>query len=158
MRGRFRYPDAMEQLLEFAGNHPLLVTAFVVIANILVFNELRLAGTARFAVSTDQAVRLMNKGALVLDVRDQTAYEKGHLKGAKHVPLADIGKRLDDFDRYRAKPVIAYDERGSGAGRAVAQLRRNSFEHAFMLRGGLATWREEHLPLVRPGSGSGKKA
>lgn len=139
----------MEQLLEFAGNHPLLVSAAFVIGAMLVYNEMRLAGASRFAVSPDQAVRLMNKGALVLDIRDEKAHREGHLNGAKQVELAQLGDRLKAFERYKGKPVIAYDERGTQAGRAVATLRRHDFEHAYVLRGGLAAWREEHLPVTR---------
>lgn len=139
----------MEQLLEFAANHPLLVTAAVVIGALLVFNELRLAGSARFAVSPDQAVRLMNNGALVLDVRNGEAYAGGHLNGARNIEIGELEQRLADFQRFRSKPVLAYDERGLQAGRAVTTLRRNEFEHAYMLRGGVNAWREEHLPLTR---------
>ena len=148
----------MEQLLEFAGNHPLLVSAALVIGTMLVYNEMRLATTARFAVSPDQAVRLMNKGALVLDLRAEDAYNAGHLSGAKQVDLAGLDDRLKAFERYKSKPVIAYDERGTVANRAVAALRRNEFEHAFVLRGGLAAWREEHLPVTRTDNGKQKKA
>ncbi len=151
----------MEQLLEFAGNNLLLVSAAFAIGAMLVYNELRLAGAARFAVSPDQAVRLMNKGALVLDFRDEQAHREGHLSGAKQVDLAGLADRLKAFERYKSKPVIAYDERGTVAGRAVAALRRNDFEQAYMLRGGLAAWREEHLPLTRTdksaGTGKAKK-
>ncbi len=140
----------MEQLLEFAGNHPLLVSAAFVIGTMLIYNELRLAGSARFAVSPDQAVRLINKGALVLDVRVEQAHREGHLSGAKQVDLAKLAEQLKAFERYKNKAVIAYDERGTSAARAVATLRRNDFEHVYLLRGGLAAWREEHLPVTRP--------
>lgn len=146
----------MEQVLEFAGNNPLLVGVAVVIGTMLIYNEVRLAGAARFAVSPDQAVRLMNSGALVLDLRDEKAHGEGHLKGAKRVDLASLADQLKAFERYKSKPVVAYDERGALAARAVATLRRNDFEQAYVLRGGLAAWREENLPVTR--SGQGKQA
>ncbi|NND61213.1 MAG: rhodanese-like domain-containing protein [Gammaproteobacteria bacterium] len=139
----------MEQLLEFISNHPLLVTAAVVTGSLLLFNELRMAGSARFAVSPDQAVRLMNKGALVLDLRDEQAYSAGHLNNAKRLDPGKLEDELKRFDRFRGKPVVAYDDRGTTAGRAVARLRQHDFEQAFMLRGGVHAWREEQLPLVR---------
>ncbi|MBT8427939.1 MAG: rhodanese-like domain-containing protein [Erythrobacter sp.] len=141
----------MEQLIEFAGNHPLLVAAAVVTAALLVYNELRLAGSARFSVSPDQAVRMMNKGALVLDVRSGEAYAQGHLSGARHVALAEIDDKAGDFARYKGKPVLTYCDRGSSSSRAVTALRRHDFEFAFSLRGGLAAWREEHLPIEKSG-------
>ncbi len=137
----------MEQLLEFAAENRWLVSAALVIGTMLVYNELRLARVARFAVSPAQAVQLMNSGALVLDIRDEKAYNEGHLKGAKRVDLASLADQLKDFERYKSKRVVAYDERGTLAARAVAALRRNAFEHAYLLRGGLAAWREENMPV-----------
>ena len=137
----------MEQLLEFAAENRWLVSAAFVIGTMLVYNELRLARVARLGVSPDQVVRLMNSGALVLDIRDEKAYNKGHLKGAKQVDLASLADRLKDFERYKSKQVVAYDERGTVSARAVATLRSNDFEHAYLLRGGLAAWREENMPV-----------
>lgn len=144
----------MSQILEFAANHPLLVTAFVVTGALLVYNEFRSAGQARFAISPDQAVRLMNKGALVLDLRSADDYQAGHLAGARHVPLTDIDTEVGKLKKFRNKPVLAYDDRGLAASRAVARLKQAEFENVFTLRGGVSAWREEHLPLERK---SGKK-
>lgn len=139
----------MEQLLEFVGNHPLLVTAAVVIGAMLLYNEIRLAGTAQFAVSPDQAVRLMNKGALVLDLRDADAYSAGHLSGARLFDAGKLEEQIGAIARYKSKPVIAYDDRGPQAARVAASLRKHEFEHVFALRGGVQAWREEQLPLDR---------
>lgn len=139
----------MEQLLEFAANHPLLVTAAVVTAAILIFNEVRVAGQGKFQISPDQAVRLMNQGAAVFDLRGPDEYQSGHLAGSKNLPLADLDEKLEAFKRYRKKPVITYDEKGLGSSRAVGKLRQAEFEHVFSLRGGLMAWRDEHLPVEK---------
>ncbi len=140
----------MEQLFEFIANHPLLVTAAVVTGTLLIYNEVRAAGQSRFAISPDQAVRLMNQGAAVFDIRAPEDYLTGHLAGAKNLPLADINEKAESFKRFRAKPVIAYDEKGLSTPRAVSRLQQAEFEQVFSLRGGLAAWREEHLPLEKP--------
>lgn len=146
----------MEQLAEFIGNHPFLVAAAAATGGMLIFNEIRLATTGQFAVSPDQAVRLMNKGAVVLDLRDRDAYEKGHLIGARHFDAAAIDAQAEALSRFRTKPVITYDERGTGAARVAAALRKRDFENAFALRGGLLAWREEQLPLEKPQRKAGR--
>ncbi|MBT8422164.1 MAG: rhodanese-like domain-containing protein [Gammaproteobacteria bacterium] len=140
----------MEQLLEFISNHPLLVTAAVVTGTLLIYNEVRAAGQGRFNISPDQAVRLMNSGAAVFDVRSPEAYMTGHLAGAKNLPVDDIAAQAESYKRFRNKPVIAYCEKTMSSQRAVARLRQAGFEQVFNLRGGLAAWREEHLPLQKP--------
>lgn len=139
----------MEQLLEFIGNHPLLVTAAFAIGAMLTVNEIRLAGTAQYAVSPDQAVRLINKGALVLDLRDADAYTAGHLSGARRFDARQLDEQVGTIARYKNKPVITYDDRGLQAARVAAALRKREFEHVFALRGGVQAWREEQLPLER---------
>ena len=142
----------MDQLIEFATKHPLLVSAAAITGALLLYNEIRMAGTGKFAISPDQAVRLMNKGALVLDLRTPEEYAAGHLAGAKNVEL----KNLDDgvAALKRGKPVITYDERGGGTQRAIARLRQADFEHVYSLRGGVAAWRSEHMPLEKTGGKS----
>lgn len=140
----------MEQLLEFTANHPLLITAAVVTGAILLYYEMRVAGQGKFTVNPNEAVRLMNKGAAVIDVRSPEEFQAGHLVGAKNLPLANIEDQADSLKRYRKKPVIAYDDKGLTAARAVAKLRQADFEQVFSLGGGLAAWREEHLPLEKP--------
>lgn len=144
----------MSQLVEFTANHPLLVTAFVVTAALLVYNEVRSAGSSRYAVSPDQAVRLMNKGALVLDLRKPEDYQAGHLAGARNLPLEELDDKLGGFAKFRKKPVLAYDDRGLTTSRAIARLRQAEFETVFSLRGGLTAWRDEHLPLEKKGAKS----
>ena len=139
----------MEQLLEFITNHPLLVTAAIVTATILIFNELRVAGTGKYSVSPDQAVRLMNQGAVVVDIRKPEDYKAGHLAGAKNMPLADLDGQIESLKRYRGKPLITYCDRGLSTTRAIAKFRAAEFEHVFSLRGGLTAWREEHLPVEK---------
>ena len=140
----------MEQLLEFIANHPWLVTAAVVTGSLLIYYEVRAAGQGRFNISPDQAVRLMNQGAAVFDVRSPDAYLAGHLAGAKNLPLDDIAGQAESYKRFRTKPVIAYCDKGLISQRAVTRLRQAEFEQVFNLRGGLAAWREEHLPLEKP--------
>jgi len=42
----------------------------------------------------------------ILDVRQMSEYESGHLPGAKLIPLPDLGDRLDELDP--SKPTVVY--------------------------------------------------
>ncbi|MGB8509796.1 MAG: rhodanese-like domain-containing protein, partial [Pyrinomonadaceae bacterium] len=42
---------------------------------------------------------LADKSALVVDVRDETSYKNGHIKGALSIPLADLPNRLSDLPK-----------------------------------------------------------
>ena len=51
-------------------------------------------------VSPLQATQMINRGkTLVLDVRSADEFAAGHLRDAKHVPLADLASRLGELDK-----------------------------------------------------------
>ena len=51
--------------------------------------------------------KLVEKGqAVVVDVRAKDAWDAGHIPGALHIPVADLGSRLKDLPK--DKPVVAY--------------------------------------------------
>jgi len=43
---------------------------------------------------------------ILLDVRQPKEYRKGHLPGAKLIPLPELGDRIHEVDR--SKPTIVY--------------------------------------------------
>jgi hypothetical protein len=63
-------------------------------------NEIR-----RVTVEDTNALRESGKGVIV-DVRDDASYNMGHIKGALHIPLADLPQRLGELPRDR--PIVTY--------------------------------------------------
>jgi rhodanese-related sulfurtransferase len=91
----------------------------------------------------------MNHGALVLDLRPQEQYQAGHLSGARQMTGDQILKAADTLKKHKEKPVVVYDDSGSLSGAAVRQLTAQGFTRVFTLRGGLAAWRADNLPVSR---------
>jgi rhodanese-related sulfurtransferase len=152
----------MERLLEYAGNHPWLVAAAVLTAVLVLVFELRLRQTEFAAVSPQDAIRLMNQGALVLDLRREEAFNEGHLGGARRMDSAEILKAGDSLKKYKEKPVVVYCDSGSLGASAARVLSGQGFTKAVNLRGGITAWRSEGLPLskegARQGDSRGKRA
>lgn len=110
------------------------------------------ARSARFAaVAPQDVIRLMNRGALVLDIRPQELFTAGHIGGSRHLPSDQIVNANDVqvLKKNKEKPIVLYDESGSLGAAAVRQLAAQGFTKAVNLRGGLAAWRAENLPIVR---------
>ena len=101
-------------------------------------------------VSTLEATQLMNReDALVIDVRDADAYAKGHILGAKSVPLADLARRAGDLDKHKSKAVIVSCQNGDRSAAAAATLRQNGFSRVHPLHGGFAAWQHAGLPVQK---------
>ena len=139
----------MERLSEYLQHHPLLVGIAVVLAIAVLVYELRARGQDYAGVSPQEAIRLMNQGATVLDLRPAEAYAQGHITGAKPLTAAQLADPGSYLKKQRERVVIVVCENGSGSGAAVRKLHAAGFAKAFKLNGGVAAWRAESLPLVR---------
>jgi rhodanese-related sulfurtransferase len=139
----------MTQLTDYIAHHPLLagVTVLSIAALLAVELQSRKHGVA--AIGTQDAVRLMNQGAAVLDLRAREEYAAGHLTNARHAPLDTLDTVAESLKRYKERPVLVYCERGGRTASAIARLRALGFNQVFNLRGGVAAWRGDNLPLVK---------
>ena len=152
----------MDRLLEFIGNHPILVSTWLGLLAALIYTESRRGGRP---VSPQQATHLMNREeALVLDVRDRKSYDGGHITGSLNIPYSQIAGRLDELEPYREKPVIVACAMGQHSGAAGKLLNKAGFQRVMRLQGGVNEWRASSFPLVRTaqekkadGGGRGKK-
>lgn len=116
---------------------------------LIVVYEMRARTESQFSVSPQELIRLMNQGALVLDLRPQEKFAEGHLAGARQMSGEALLTASDTLKRHKEKPVVVYDDSGSLSLSAVRQLASQGFTRAFTLRGGLAAWRADNLPLTR---------
>ena len=64
-------------------------------------------------------------------------------------PFTGTEVEVEDMVQAKEKVVVVYDDTGSLGASAVRQLVAQGFTKAFNLRGGLAAWRTENLPLTR---------
>ncbi|MCB1623774.1 MAG: rhodanese-like domain-containing protein [Pseudomonadales bacterium] len=139
----------MDRFLQYVANHPGLVGLAAVAALLVVVYELRERGSSAASVSPQELIRLQNQGALVLDIRKADAFEAGHVVGARHLPSDQIPAAGDTLKKHKEKPVIVYCDTGSLAAAAIRQLHAQGFTKAFNLRGGLAGWRTDNLPVAK---------
>ncbi len=82
--------------------------------------------------------------AVALDVREPYEWHVGHIAGALHIPLGELGPRLHELPRERR--IVAVCRSGSRSGSVVAPLRGAGFD-VVNLAGGLLSWHASGLPL-----------
>lgn len=139
----------MAQMAEFAGNHVLLVLGLFGSWCLVMVYEMRLKTQSLTNVSPTDAVRLINKGAMVIDVRSPAAFETGHIVNARHIALADVDSNKAIAKKPKNKTFLTVCDDGSISGKAANILRGAGYEGAFSLKGGLKNWQTENMPLVR---------
>lgn len=99
-------------------------------------------------VSREEARRMIEEGAQLVDVRADHEWEAGRISGAKHVPLPELPQRTGEFDQ--DSPVVIYCRGGNRSSMAAAALTDAGFD-AVKLSEGIVGWSEEDLPLEPEG-------
>jgi rhodanese-related sulfurtransferase len=140
----------MGQLAEFAANHPLLALSVLVSLTAVILYELRLRTQGLHQLSTSDAVRLINKGATIIDVRKADAFGAGHIVNARNVPFDTLSADpAAAVEKAKNRPLLTVCDNGTSSAKAAGALRQAGYEIVFSLRGGLASWRGDNLPLVK---------
>ncbi|MGC1511243.1 rhodanese-like domain-containing protein [Ketobacter sp.] len=137
----------MDRLLEFSMNHPELVGPFFVLLIGFFLLESRRGGKT---VSSAQLTNLINnEDALLIDVRDTKEYREGHITGARNIPFSKLKDSLAEIAQFKEKPVVVVCKMGQHAGAAGKILNTDGFKNVLRLKGGIATWSADGLPLVK---------
>ena len=100
-------------------------------------------------VSREEAQKLVEEGAQLVDVRAEHEWEAGRIAGAVHLPLAELAERTGELDPER--PVVLYCRGGNRSTIATDALVDADFDAA-KLTDGIVGWEEARLPL-EPESG-----
>lgn len=139
----------MHEYLDFAARNWPLVTALAIVTVLIVADELHRRVRSASELDPAQAVSLINRGALVVDCRKFEDHAAGHITGSRHIPLSELGARSAELKRKKNKPILAVAANDREAGQALNTLRRAGFETVFVIKGGLAAWVKQHLPLEK---------
>jgi rhodanese-related sulfurtransferase len=154
MRLRFSAPDAsfvtFAELAAFAGRHPYLSTALAGLTVAILWTEAMrlLHGGKRLAPAALTAL-VNREDALVVDVRAAADFEKGHIPGAKSLPLAEVKPEHKLLAAAKSRPVVLVCKSGQSAAPAADRLRKAGFERVFVLDGGIDGWQQAGLPLAK---------
>lgn len=138
----------MEQYLEFTANHPLLVGALLLSLFLVVFSELKRKARGVTNLEPQDAVKLINADAVVIDLRSPEAFAKGHIVNARNIPADELSEKQDVLEKFKSRPIVAVCDAGMTSSRTVDKLRKSGLENVFGLRGGIAAWQQANLPLV----------
>jgi rhodanese-related sulfurtransferase len=142
----------MQRLIEYVTRHPFLAGGTVVLVLAALAYEASRARSGGQSVGPMDAVRLINEGAVLLDVRTQAEFDAGHILDARHVPQDQLASSAETLKKHKDKVVIACCESGMRSGAAARVLQAQGFTKVVNLKGGLQAWRAENLPVVKTGA------
>ncbi len=95
-----------------------------------------------------EVASLVEKGEVhVLDVRNLTEYEEGHIPGAQHIMLGTLADRINEIPT--DKPIIVQCKGGGRSAIGTSVLLAHGIQNLTNLAGGYQQWSKEGLPVQR---------
>lgn len=89
-------------------------------------------------INSDEALKLMESGAIVADIRDPGSFGHAHIKGAISLSNENLQQFIDDHDF--DMPIIVCCYHGVSSQSAAAFLCERGFEKVYSLNGGFEGW------------------
>ncbi len=101
-------------------------------------------------ISVEQLHTLLHSGAnghlIVLDVRDQSEWDEGHIAPAKHIPYYFIEERVQELDPAQEMAVLCAS--GQRSTIACSLLQRHGFTELSNVVGGMDAWKEAGFEVM----------
>nr|WP_290665566.1 rhodanese-like domain-containing protein [Ardenticatena sp.] len=103
-------------------------------------------------VTPDEGVALIrahkdDPNFVILDVRTPEEFTAGHIEGAQNIDFyaPDFEQQLAKLDK--TKTYFVYCRSGNRSGQTIPIMKKLGFQHVYELRGGIAQWARQGLPL-----------
>jgi rhodanese-related sulfurtransferase len=101
-------------------------------------------------LSPQDMVQLMNREkAVVIDVCEPDEFAKGHVIGAKNLPLGELEAKLAQTVKNKAMPVVMVCQVGARSARAAATAKKLGYDNVQSLAGGLKAWQAASMPIEK---------
>ena len=140
----------MDRLLAFAGENALLSLALLGLTLALVYTEVSRLFSGFKPVNPAGLTALINRqDALLVDVSPLGDFEKGHIAGARNVLVSQFDPESKLLAKARELPVAVTCRSGSASADAAKRLVKAGFKNVYWLDGGIASWQQASLPLVK---------
>ena len=89
---------------------------------------------------------------ILLDVREDDEWRRGHAAGAMHIPMGQVASRIDEIDAGAKLFVVCHA--GGRSQRVARYLARNGYA-VFNVSGGMQAWTGAGRPVVTDDGATG---
>ena len=141
----------MQEYIDFFSNNLMLSLAWIATAGFLAFSFLQGKLNKVNSVTTQEAITLINKqNAIVVDIRTQDEYKKGHIVNSKNITQSQITDgKFSEIENHKDTPIIVVCETGHRSSGAGAKLSKAGFTQVHNLQTGMSGWQSENFPTTK---------
>ena len=132
-------------IYEFINNHFILSIGLILSFFLLIFNELKIKQQHIASIDPFKAVKLINSGAKIIDIRNPEAFKHGHIVNSKNISQDQVNAKQGNL---KSQTTIIICDTGQSSSKLVNSLRLSGTENIFGISGGILGWTEANMPLV----------
>ena len=98
-------------------------------------------------VGPAEARERVQRGNVLVDVREPAEWQSGHAPGARHIPLGQLAARMGELPQ--DGEIITVCRSGNRSAKAAELLRGAGYRTVHNLKGGMTAWAKDGLPVER---------
>jgi hydroxyacylglutathione hydrolase len=100
-------------------------------------------------LTVQELKKRLDKGddLVVLDVREKDKWDKGHIRGARHIYAGHVERHLGNIPADR--PIVVVCNTGNHASLVASILHREGYREVYNVLGGMAAWQDAKYNLVK---------
>lgn len=103
------------------------------------------------SVTLDEARAALDKSsAVVIDIRETNEHATGVAKGARLIPMGQLGKRLSELPKPSEKPLLIICNTQNRSSKIVEQLQAAGYTNASFVQGGMSEWAARGWTMTKP--------
>jgi rhodanese-related sulfurtransferase len=142
----------MQDVLYFINQNLLLCVAWLLVLILLMAVLIKEKLYGPKGLSTTQVTKFLNQeDAILIDLRHNSDYSKGHITGAENFGSSELKDTAVLFKRLEArknKPIILVCKDGLNSKQQAFKLKSKGIDTVSYLYGGMAAWQSEGLPTI----------
>lgn len=97
------------------------------------------AHTGYQTITADETLARLEKGAVLIDVREVAEYQDGHISGSVNIPLGTLLNQIAEAVNDKEQTIIVYCRSGNRSKKAADELLQQGYLNVYDL-GGINTW------------------
>lgn len=103
------------------------------------------------SVTLEEARAALDKSsAVVIDIRETNEHATGVAKGARLIPMGQLGKRLSELPKPSEKPLLIICNTQNRSSKVVEQLQAAGYTNASYVQGGMSEWAARGWTMAKP--------
>ena len=139
----------MEQIIEFAGNHPMLAAGFVAVVALLLWSELTRHTRGFREVTPAETISMINSSdTQIVDISPAKDFNAAHIVGARHFAPSRFEKPDKEIEKMKEGKVLVVCKSGQTALQTAGRLVKLGVGEVAVLKGGMTQWKSDNYPVT----------